>query len=511
MNYDKIIVIDFGSQTNRLITRRIRDQGVYSELYPHTIKAADIEALKNVKGIILSGGPNSVYDDNALRVDPSLFSLDIPILGICYGMQLIVHHYGGTIEKTPSREYGSAKITLQKQSRLLAGLEENETVWMSHGDHTTALPDGFKRIAYSPSCDIAAIENDHSNLYGVQFHPEVQHTQKGHTILKNFIFDICGAHASWTMENYIDTQVSHIREKTEGKNVILGLSGGVDSSVTAMIIDKAIGNRLTCIFVDHGLLREGEADQVMEAFANHMKLNILKVDAQKRFLFALKGTVDPEKKRKIIGKTFIQVFEEAAEAIDDVAFLAQGTLYTDVIESGSDTAKTIKSHHNVGGLPKIMKLDLIEPLNKLFKDEVRTLGKSLGMPETMIERQPFPGPGLAIRIIGEVTEKKLEIVRKSDKILHEVFASNGLDKTVWQYFTVLTPLKTVGVMGDKRTYEHVLAVRAITSLDGMSADWARIPHNVLETLSNRIINEVHGINRVVYDITSKPPGTIEWE
>lgn len=511
MNYDKIIVLDFGSQTNQLISRRIRDLGVYSELYPHTTKAKDLLDLKHVKGIILSGGPGSIYDKNALNIDPEIFTLSVPILGICYGMQLLTHHIGGIIEKTPKREYGGAMIEKIHESRLLKGLDAQEQVWMSHGDHVTTIPSDYRITAKSPSCEIAAFENIDTKLFGVQFHPEVQHTLKGEMILRNFVFEICGALDNWTMDNYLETQINTIKEAIKDKHVILGLSGGVDSSVTAVLLDRAIKNQLTCIFVDHGLLRENEADAVMDTFDKHLNLNVKKIDAKTTFLKALKGIKDPEKKRKIIGKTFIDVFEKAAKDLENVAYLAQGTLYTDTIESGTKTADTIKSHHNVGGLPKRMKLDLIEPLNKLFKDEVRKLGEALMMPKNMIQRQPFPGPGLAIRIIGAVDETKLALVRKSDQILHEVFESYDLQETVWQYFTVLTPIKTVGVMGDKRTYEHVVVIRAVTSLDGMTATWAKIPHEALALLSSRIVNEITGINRVVYDITSKPPGTIEWE
>ncbi|WP_430535460.1 glutamine-hydrolyzing GMP synthase [Listeria rocourtiae] len=507
---EKIIVLDFGSQYNQLITRRIREFGVYSELHPHTITVEEMKAL-NPTGIIFSGGPNSVYDEGAFRCDEDLFEMGIPILGICYGMQLMTNHFAGKVEPAKDREYGKATINIEKPSRLFAALPTEQIVWMSHGDLVVAEPAGFEVTATSPSCPIAAITNEDRNMYGVQFHPEVQHSVHGNELLKNFALNICGCKGDWTMENFIDVEVAKIREQVGDKKVLLALSGGVDSSVVGVLIHKAIGDQLTCIFVDHGLLRKGEAEQVMDTLYGDFHMNIIKVDAKERFMTKLAGISDPEQKRKTIGNEFIYVFDDEATKLDGVEFLAQGTLYTDIIESGTATAQTIKSHHNVGGLPEDMQFQLIEPLNTLFKDEVRALGLELGMPDAIVWRQPFPGPGLGIRVLGEITEEKLEIVRDSDYILREEIKNAGLDREIWQYFTALPNIRSVGVMGDGRTYDHTVVIRAVTSIDGMTADWARIPWEVLELISTRIVNEVAHVNRVVYDITSKPPATVEWE
>ncbi|MBC2206405.1 glutamine-hydrolyzing GMP synthase [Listeria booriae] len=507
---EKIIVLDFGSQYNQLITRRIREFGVYSELHPHTITVEEMKAL-NPTGIIFSGGPNSVYDEGAFRCDENLFEMGIPILGICYGMQLMTNHFAGKVEPAKDREYGKASINVEKPSRLFAGLPTDQVVWMSHGDLVVAEPAGFEVTATSASCPIAAITNEDRKMYGVQFHPEVRHSVHGNELLKNFALNICGCKGDWTMENFIDVEVAKIREQVGDKKVLLALSGGVDSSVVGVLIHKAIGDQLTCIFVDHGLLRKGEAEQVMETLYGDFHMNIIKVDAKERFMNKLAGISDPEQKRKTIGNEFIYVFDDEATKLDGVEFLAQGTLYTDIIESGTATAQTIKSHHNVGGLPEDMQFQLIEPLNTLFKDEVRALGTELGMPDAIVWRQPFPGPGLGIRVLGEITEEKLEIVRDSDYILREEIKNAGLDREIWQYFTALPNIRSVGVMGDGRTYDHTVVIRAVTSIDGMTADWARIPWEVLELISTRIVNEVAHVNRVVYDITSKPPATVEWE
>lgn len=509
--FDKIIVLDFGSQYNQLITRRLRDFGIYSELLSHKLTADEIKEI-NPKGIIFSGGPNSVYDPNAFKVDPEIFKLGIPILGICYGMQLMSYDLGGKVEKADNSEYGRADIeVLDDEAVLFKGLPKKQYVWMSHGDLVTQAPAGFEVTATSKNCPIASIADNDRKFYGVQFHPEVRNSEYGLDILRRFAFDVCGAKANWTMDDFIDMQIDEIRKEVGDKKVILGLSGGVDSSVTAVLIHKAIGDQLTCIFVDHGLLRKNEADQVMDALSRDLGVNIIKVDAADRFLGKLEGVTDPEQKRKIIGKEFIEVFNEEAKKIKDADFLAQGTLYTDVIESGTDTAQTIKSHHNVGGLPKKLGFKLIEPLRKLFKDETRELGEKLGIPHELVWRQPFPGPGLGIRVIGEITPEKLEIVRESDAILREEIKKAGLDEEIWQYFTVLPGIRSVGVMGDGRTYDYAVAIRAVTSIDGMTADFAKIPWNVLQKISVRIVNEVDHVNRILYDVTSKPPSTIEYE
>ncbi|MFS1076189.1 glutamine-hydrolyzing GMP synthase [Enterococcus faecium] len=513
-NVEKIIVLDYGSQYNQLITRRIRDLGVFSELLSHHITAEEVKAM-NPKGIILSGGPNSVYDENAFGIDPEIFNLGIPVLGICYGMQLITYKLGGSVEPAKNREYGKALLEVTSdQAVLFKETPKQQTVWMSHGDLVTKVPEGFETVGTSKDCPIASIQDTTRNFYGIQFHAEVRHSEYGIELLRHFAFDVCHCEGNWTMDNFIDMQVEKIREQVGDKKVLLGLSGGVDSSVVGVLLQKAIGDQLTSIFVDHGLLRKGEAEQVMESLGGKFGLNIIKVDARDRFLDKLKGVSDPEQKRKIIGNEFVYVFDDEATKLageEGVSFLAQGTLYTDVIESGTETAQTIKSHHNVGGLPEDMQFELIEPLNTLFKDEVRELGTQLGMPDSIVWRQPFPGPGLGIRVLGEITEDKLEIVRESDAILREEIAAAGLDRDIWQYFTVLPGIRSVGVMGDGRTYDYTVGIRAVTSIDGMTADFARIPWEVLQKISVRIVNEVAHVNRIVYDITSKPPATVEWE
>ena len=505
----KIVVLDFGSQYNQLIVRRIRDLSVYAELiHPDDF---NMNQTDDILGFILSGGPNSVYEKDAPSLPKGLLELGLPILGICYGMQLLAHHLGGKVEGSHKKEYGLTEMNILKQSPLTQGLPDRFNVWMSHGDQVTELPEGYVGIASSETTPYAMMMNDDQSIFGIQFHPEVRHSEYGITILDRFITSICHAEKTWSMPHFIEEKTKEIKERVGDGHVICALSGGVDSSVVAALLNHILGDQFTPIFVDHGLLRLHEAEEVQETFMHRFKMNLITVDAKSRFLELLKGVEDPEKKRKIIGEAFIRVFEEQVKAVSHAQFLAQGTLYTDVIESGTKTAQTIKSHHNVGGLPKHMSLTLIEPLNKLFKDEVRELGLALGLPESIIRRQPFPGPGLAIRILGDVTEEKIRIVQESDFILREEIKKHHLDQSIWQYFTVLTPLKTVGVMGDSRTYDHVLVIRAVTSIDGMTADVAHIPYPILQKISNRMTNEVRGINRVVYDITSKPPGTIEWE
>ncbi|MDT2768757.1 glutamine-hydrolyzing GMP synthase [Globicatella sulfidifaciens] len=509
---EKIVVLDFGSQYNQLITRRLREFGVFSELLPNDTTAEEIKAEGNVIGVIFSGGPHSVYAEDAFTVDKAIFDLGIPVLGICYGMQLTTHLFGGKVEPGTKKEYGTAAIEVKNtETGLFAGLSESENVLMSHGDLITQIPDGFTVTASNSHTPFAAFENEERQIYGVQFHPEVRHSIHGNEMLRNFAFNICKAEGDWSMENFIEIEIAKIRERVGDRKVLLGLSGGVDSSVVGVLLQKAIGDQLTCIFVDHGLLRKGEGDQVMEALGGKFGLNIIRVNAKERFLNKLAGVSDPEQKRKIIGNEFVYVFDDEASKLQGVDFLAQGTLYTDIIESGTKTAQTIKSHHNVGGLPEDMQFELIEPLNTLFKDEVRALGTALGMPDSIVWRQPFPGPGLGIRVLGEITEDKLEIVRESDAILREEIAKAGLERDVWQYFTVLPGIRSVGVMGDGRTYDYTIGIRAVTSIDGMTSDFARIPWEVLQVISARIVNEVGHVNRVVYDITSKPPATIEWE
>ena len=508
---NKIIVLDYGSQYNQLIARRIREMGVYSELRHHDITAAQIAEIEGIKGIILSGGPNSVYDEDAFKLDPAILTLGIPVLGICYGMQLIAFNLNGKVSPSNHREYGKAIIKVEKENSIFQILPNEMQVWMSHGDSVTTLPEGFEIYATSPSCPIAAFGNPNKKLYGVQFHPEVRHSVYGQEILQNFVFNICKAEANWNMTAYIEEQIRVIQETVGNQEVLCALSGGVDSAVVAALLQKAIGDKLTCMFVDHGLLRKNEAIWVVRVFKEKYGMKLIKIDAQQHFLSRLAGISSPEEKRKCIGKEFIYIFDTESSKLSNIQWLAQGTLYTDIIESGTKTAQTIKSHHNVGGLPEDMRFKLIEPLKSLFKDEVREVGKRLGLPDEIVHRQPFPGPGLAIRIIGDVTEEKIKIVQESDAILHQEIDKAGLRGSIWQYFTVLTNLRSVGVMGDQRTYDYTVGIRAVTSIDGMTADFARIPYEVLEIVSSRIVNEVKGVNRIVYDITSKPPSTIEWE
>lgn len=514
---DAVVILDYGSQYNQLITRRVREIGIYGELVPHDASWETVAPLQP-KAVILSGGPASVYEDGAPQLPDWVLEQDIPTLGICYGMQLIAHSLGGKVVPGESREYGPAQLNVEPigdAARLFEGLPDNQSVWMSHGDHISTMPEGFEVLAWSANSPIAAMGN--GKLIGLQFHPEVDHTEHGTDILRNFLLNIAGCEPNWTAESFIDASIREIREKVGDGRVLLGLSGGVDSSVAAALIHRAIGDQLTPVFVNNGLLREGEAEIVQETFTRHFKTNLVYADASEQFLSKLKGVTDPEEKRKAIGETFIRVFEAEAEKAGPFQFLAQGTLYSDVIESAtnkpgdSKTAVKIKSHHNVGGLPEDMQFELLEPFRLLFKDEVRAVGRSLGMPEEIVERQPFPGPGLAVRLLGEVTEPDLAVLRKADKIVREEIEAGTKLGEVWQFFAVLLPVQSTGVMGDFRTYAKTCAVRAITSQDAMTADWARLPYEVLAKISNRIVNEVDGINRVVYDITSKPPATIEWE
>lgn len=513
-NYDKVLILDFGSQVTELIARRVREIGIYSEVHPFDLP---LEKIKNFdpKAIILSGSPSSVYEEDSPQIDKEILNLNIPILGICYGMQVIAHALGGIVETSNKREYGRASIEVTDSNSLFKGFDKNEkyTVWMSHSDSIKVMPNGFSVIAKTESTEFCAIENKEKNIYALQFHPEVAHTDNGIGMIKNFLVEIAKCNNNWSMVSFIDYQVEKIRKEVGDKNVILGLSGGVDSSVAALLIHKAIGDKLHCIFVNNGVLRKNEPESVISTFKDKFNLNLTYVDASVTFLSKLENIVDPEQKRKIIGLEFIKVFESEAKKIDNVGFLAQGTLYPDVIESVSLRGKSdiIKTHHNVGGLPEKMSFKLLEPFRALFKDEVRSIGEKLGLPHEILYRHPFPGPGLAVRILGNITKKRIETLQEADAIVTEEIKNAGLYDKLWQAFAVLLPVKTVGVMGDNRTYEEVCALRAVESTDAMTADWAHIPYETLGKISNRIINEVKGINRVVYDVSSKPPATIEWE
>lgn len=505
-----VIVLDFGAQYSQLIARRVRECKVYCEILPYDTPIAEIRKLDPM-GLILSGGPASVYEENAPTVDPEIYTCGIPILGICYGMQLMAFQLGGVVVPGARKEYGKTELEVLDNSDLFAGLNPELICWMSHGDAVQTPPPGFRIAARTANSPTAAMSNTERKLYGVQFHPEVIHTPWGVEVLRNFLYRECGCEPTWTMESFIKSSTEAIRKEVGDKAIICGLSGGVDSSTVAALVHRAVGDQLTCIFVNHGLLRKGEAEQVRQTFEDFFKIRLIYVDAEERFLEKLKGVTDPEQKRRIIGNEFVRIFEEEARGLGKVDFLAQGTLYPDVIESGTRNAAKIKTHHNVGGLPEDMNLKLVEPLRNLFKDEVRILAEELGLPSEMTWRHPFPGPGLAIRIIGEVTKERLQVLREADAIVVEEIMRAGLYRQVWQAFAVLTPIRSVGVMGDKRTYSYPIVLRVVSAEDAMTADWARLPYEVLERISNRVVNEVPGVNRLVYDVTSKPPATIEWE
>ena len=513
MSHQLVVVLDFGGQYNQLIARRVRECGVYCEVKPYTTPLEQIKSMGPI-GIIFTGGPNSVYDENSPHVDPEIFNLGIPVLGICYGCQLMAQTLGGQVtaaQDDSAREYGKTETYYNTDCKIFKDLPARGISWMSHGDYMAKVPDGFALVAHSAACPNVAIADEARGFYGVQYHPEVNHTENGVAMIRNFLYEVCGACGDWTMGDYKNTAIREIREKVGGGRVLLALSGGVDSSVVAALLAEAVGKQLTCVFVDHGLMRKDEGDEVEQAFSR-WDINFVRVDAERRFLDKLSGVTDPESKRKIIGEEFIRVFEEEAKKIGAVDFLAQGTIYPDVIESGAGDAAVIKSHHNVGGLPDYVDFkEIIEPLRLLFKDEVRQLGRELGLAEYLVSRQPFPGPGLAIRIIGDITKEKADTLREADFIFRDEIARAGLDGSINQYFAVLTNTRSVGVMGDGRTYDYTLALRAVTTDDFMTADWARIPYDVLDRVSVRIVNEVKGINRICYDITSKPPATVEWE
>ncbi|AYF55224.1 GMP synthase (glutamine-hydrolyzing) [Clostridium novyi] len=510
MERELVLVVDFGGQYNQLIARRVREHNVYCEIIPYTTSVEDIKK-KNPKAIIFTGGPNSVYGEGTPRVEKEIFELGVPVLGICYGHQLTAYTLGGKVESPDIREYGKTEVKIDNNSPLFDGIKETDQSWMSHTDYVSQIPEGFKIIATTDQCPVAAMANEEKKIYGVQFHPEVEHTLFGQKMLGNFLFKIADLKADWSMASFAEEKIKAIKELVGDKKVLCALSGGVDSSVAAVLVHKAIGKQLTCVFVDHGLLRKDEGDQVEAIFKKQFDMNLIRVNAGERFLGKLKGVSDPETKRKIIGEEFIRVFEEEAGKLGQIDFLVQGTIYPDVVESGTNTSAKIKSHHNVGGLPEDMQFSLIEPLRELFKDEVRAVGEELGIPHKLVWRQPFPGPGLAIRVLGEITEEKLEITREADAIFREEIALAGLEEKIWQYFACLPNIQSVGVMGDERTYCHTIALRAVTSSDAMTSDWARIPYEVLDKVSRRIVNEVKGVNRIVYDVTSKPPATIEWE
>ena len=511
MNQEMILILDFGGQCNQLIARRVREHHVYCEIMPWKKSLEEIKA-KNPKGIIFTGGPNSVYDNASPKVDPALFALGVPILGICYGCQLMAYTLGGKVGHAAElSEYGKAEVAFDTTSKLLKGIGANEICWMSHTDYVTELPEGFRIIGKTPTCPAAAIECETKGFYGVQFHPEVNHTPKGSALIKNFLFEVCGCKGDWTMTNYIEDQIKKIREQVGDGKALCALSGGVDSSVVAALVSKAIGKQLTCVFVDHGLMRKNEGDEVEQIFDGYFDSHFVRANAQERFLSKLKGVTDPEQKRKIIGAEFIRVFEEEARKLEGIEFLGQGTIYPDIIESGTKTVKVIKSHHNVGGLPEDLDFALVEPLKMLFKDEVRACGKALGLPDSMVYRQPFPGPGLGVRCLGAITRDRLEAVRESDAILREEFAKNGLEGKVWQYFTAIPDLKSVGVKDNKRVDEWCAIIRAVNTIDAMTATVENVPFELLQHITDRITHEVKGINRVLFDLTPKPTGTIEFE